>query len=568
MKIACLDKEIRNVLETGYYRVPRFQRPYSWEKDHITDFWNDTIIDCDSDYFIGAIVVFKKSNDLFGIVDGQQRLTTVTMILCALRNAYKNEGLLSLSKGVHHLIERVGLDDERRYILQTETSYPYFQEFIQKNNDPEFKADLLIEETYLKNAFDLITKYIKDEIEHIKQSRHSKREELTDIIKNRLNEIRDKILKLKVILIELDDEDDAYMIFETINMRGKDLSVSDLIKNHLTKYIKVNNKQVDIAKDKWKQIKENIDSVYGDIDTDAFLLHFWLSKYEYTTLKALYKKFKQTIHKHESRSFLDTLLSDSIIYKSIFDPESKRWDKSEIEIKKVLINLNNFRVTQQTPMVLSILREYLSGRLKFRLAIDCLEAIEKFHYLFTAITSQRSSGSIASMYSTYARRLANTKDENGKSRIIRELKQKMREKVPTLDEFQAGFRKLRFTNDYTKQKKLVFYTLSKIDSYYNQHGLVVDYDFMTIEHIHSQNPKKRSVNSDIPTGQIGNLLLVDKRTNQDLGNKDFSSKKKIFTAAKIFTDETLVNARKWGLDEIEERTEYLCKKAYENVFKI
>lgn len=130
MKITCLDKEIKKVFETGYYHIPRFQRPYSWEKEHITEFWTDTIAESETDYFIGSIVVYKKDNELFGIVDGQQRLTTITMILCALRDFYLSEGVESSAKGIHTLIEKIDLNNESKFVLQTETSYPYFQEHI------------------------------------------------------------------------------------------------------------------------------------------------------------------------------------------------------------------------------------------------------------------------------------------------------------------------------------------------------------------------------------------------------------------------------------------------------
>jgi len=62
MKIDSDDKEISEILGSGYYQIPRFQRPYSWEAEHITEFWNDTIVDSDADYFIGSMVVFSKKN--------------------------------------------------------------------------------------------------------------------------------------------------------------------------------------------------------------------------------------------------------------------------------------------------------------------------------------------------------------------------------------------------------------------------------------------------------------------------------------------------------------------------
>lgn len=567
MKIICKDVEIRNVLDTGYYDVPRFQRAYSWERDHIVDFLNDTVVTCEEDYFIGSMVVFRENTGTFGIVDGQQRLTTITMILCALRDAYKAEDFEDLARGIHSLIERIDLDNNPRFVLQTETSYPYFQEYIQKYNEPEIEAELSQEEINLKNAFDLICRFITDEIESIKGYKGNKRVDIAALVRNRLHEMRDRILKLKVVLIELENEVDACTIFETMNTRGKDLSVGDLIKNHLLKHIKVGNRQVDLPKNKWMQIREHIDNA-GDVDIDIFLLHVWLSRYEYTSLKTLYKKFKLTIKNNELKSFQDDLLNDARIYRSIFDPESHPWEKNKREIRNVLISLDNFHVTQQTPMVLAVLREHQNDRLKYKLTLDCLEAIEKFHYMYTAITSQRSSGGIASMYSSYARKLLHARDDQARNKVIQELKQKMREKVPTFDEFIAGFKKLKFINEFTKHKKTIQYTLSRIDSYYSKHGLVVDYTLMTIEHIYAQNPRKKSTLQDVPIGQIGNLILIDEKTNGGMGNKEFGQKKEVLTKAKIFIDDVLLVTETWGKEEIERRTELLGKLAYENVFRI
>ncbi len=218
------------MFETGYYYIPRFQRPYSWEKDQVMEFWNDSIIDNETDYFIGSIVVYKKDDEVFGVVDGQQRLTTITMILCVLRDFYIKEGFMNLAKGVHVLIEKTDLNNDNRFVLQTETSYPYFQEHIQKFSEPEITVDLGFEEINLKNSFEQITGYVKSAVQLIRSDKQIKRQELQEHIQKKLNEIRDKILKLKVIYIQLDNEDDAYVIFETLNTRGKDLSVGDLRK--------------------------------------------------------------------------------------------------------------------------------------------------------------------------------------------------------------------------------------------------------------------------------------------------------------------------------------------------
>ncbi|AYL98111.1 DUF262 domain-containing protein [Mucilaginibacter celer] len=567
MKITCIDKEIRKIFETGYYHIPRFQRPYSWEKDHISEFWNDTLIESETDYFIGSIVVYKKSDELYGIVDGQQRLTTITMILCSLRDAYRVLGFEKQARGVHSLIEKMDLNDDNRFILQTETSYPYFQEHIQKFDDPEIDIDYGSEEINLKNGFEQINGYIAQEIKNIKVDKQ-KATNLDNELINKLNEIRDKILKLKVIYIELDDEDDAYIIFETLNTRGKDLSVGDLVKNYLTKHIKARNASVDIPKDKWNLLRDNIEGTSSDLDIDNFLLHVWLSKYEYTTVKTLFKKIKISVKSTQASFFLNSLVTDSKTYRTIFEPDSRKWNKNELAIRNSLSTLYSFRVTQQTPMVLSIMREYFAGNLKYKYAHEALEAIEHFHYIFTAITSQRSSGGIGSMYSTYGRKLSEAKDDKSKLDVIRELKLKMREKLPTYDEFLASFKTIKFTDDYTKQKRIIQYTLAKVDKFYNKKGVAINYDLMTLEHLLPQNPSSRTITHDQNVGLLGNLILVDEQTNNTLANKQFKDKKVILERSNIFLDETIVKATKWAEGEIVLRTEKLASIVYNKVFKI
>jgi len=346
------------------------------------------------------------------------------------------------------------------------------------------------------------------------------------------------------------------------------LSVGDLIKNHLTKSIKANNKNVDIPKDKWKTIRDNIDSTSKDLEIDTFLLHVWLSKYEFTTTKTLFKKFKKNISKAEAKKFLNELVADSVTYKNIFDTETKKWNKNELPIKKSLTILYGFNVTQQTPMVLSIMREYNAKRLKYKVAKEALEAIEHFHYIFTAITSQRSSGGVASMYSQFARKLSDARDDTTRLTVIRDLKQKMKERIPTYEEFLAAFKTLEFTNGYTKQKRIIQYTLSKIDRYSNKSGVEVNYEVMTLEHLLPQNPTHKLADHDDFYGTIGNLLMIDEKTNNALSNKTWAAKKNILEKTSIHIDEVIKKATDWTPKEIEKRTISLAKVAYNFVFKI
>jgi Protein of unknown function DUF262 len=171
MKITCLDKQVGQLLKESFYRIPRFQRPYSWDRTNIEEFWSDAVVENEAQYFIGNFVVYDDKTAM-GVVDGQQRLTTITLLLCALRNAFEREGFSNLAKGIHALIERADISDHRFYVLQTETSSPYFQEHIQKfGGKPGVPVDAGPEEQLLKQAFEFFQLNVGEIVSTIRRNR-------------------------------------------------------------------------------------------------------------------------------------------------------------------------------------------------------------------------------------------------------------------------------------------------------------------------------------------------------------------------------------------------------------
>ena len=488
MKISCIDRQLQEVLNSKYYKIPRFQRPYSWDRENVEDFWNDAVVEREGDYFIGSMVVFNMSDDTYGVVDGQQRLTTITMLSCVLRDTFMKECLEDLAKGVHSLIERTDLSNKSKYVLQTETSYPYLQEYIQKFSEPEIDYEAKEEEITLSKAYSQLQTMVKKMIESVRNDTTLKPEQVPETIKRKLSEIRDRILQLKLIFVDLEKEDDAYIIFETLNTRGKDLRVSDLVKNHLTKLLPTNNQAVDITKDKWNRAREIIENSQIDLDMDNFLHHYWLSKNDFTTQKKLFKLLKKRIKKVNAKEFLDEILESAKLYRGLQETSYRDWNKQESDLRNSFEAISLFRVKQPIPMLLSVMTEYERGNLKRKHVMDIICAIEHFHFIFTAVTSQRSSGGISLMYAYHARNLlaATTIDE--KLNEIKELKQKLRDKLPSRSEFVANMYEVWFSKKFTKQRKLVHYILSKVDSHYNSDsGVKANYTEMTIEHILPQS---------------------------------------------------------------------------------
>lgn len=570
MKINSIDKDMKGVLTSGFYVVPRFQRPYSWDKENVFDFWTDIVVSADgADYFIGSMVVYKSKDGTCGIVDGQQRLTTITMALAAVRNAFLSEGLTDLAVGIQTLIEKRDVDNKARFTLATETSFPYFQEHIQKLGNADLNYEPGIEEKRLQGAFQVLSEFVAEKVVEIhKNPQLDDAKKSTEIMKE-LSAIRDKLLSLKLIYIEVDDENDAYNIFETLNTRGKDLTVSDLVKNHLTRIIKPTNKNVDTAKLKWERIRDVVEGSSVDLKIDTFLHHYWLSKEEFLTTKKLFKSLRKRVAQENAKQFLDDLYEDSISYRQIHETSyKKQWSPQESKIKSSLEALTLFGVTQQTPMVLAVMRAYNAKKLKPKYASRILCAIENFHFVFTQVTSQRSSGGISSMYSSAARRFSASKDENERIELLKEFINKLIERVPSEQEFIVNFEQILFSEKYAKQRRAVKYILSKFFEA-DTPSHIADFSQMTIEHVLPQSSEDELNNADeTAIAQIGNLILVPQNLNSKLGEKDFVKKRALLQKSGVTLDKWLQQAETWNPEQIRKRTTQLASRAYRSIWKI
>jgi len=567
MKIESLDQDVRTLLASAYYRIPRFQRPYSWIRENIQEFWDDVVRDNPTDYFIGSMVVFKDGGQRYGIVDGQQRLTTITILLAVLRNALASLGYQDLAEGIQGLIERKNIDNKSEFVLSTETSYPFFQDRILKFGKPDVPVTPMREEENLQNAYDQLKLLIDTVVQQLNSDVSLPTEKRQDNVRRKLTDIRDSLLGLKVIFVKLDDEDDAYIIFETLNTRGKDLSLTDLVKNHINKHLKTKSASVDPTKVKWERILETIEGSSCDLRTDSFIHHFWLSRYDYLPAKTLFKVLKQRITKTEAKKFLDNLVTDATLYRSIHEVGFGKWSKQESRICASLRALQLFRVQQQTPCVLSLVRAFRCKEIKKKHLEDALLAVEKFHFLFTAVTSQRSAGGISGMYASLGRRLFEAPDLNSALEVIKELKSKLRERVPGLDEVKALFPKIIYTHKITKQRGLVRYILCEFHKQAPS-GVTVDYDKMTVEHLVPQSQVGSAGFTEDIIGQLGNLILVSADLNERLSNKPFAEKKKILQASGVSLPPELAAASDWTPAHISGRTEQMAQRAYSSVWKI
>lgn len=564
MKIESQDTDIESMLNSSYFHIPRFQRPYSWDEENINDFWDDVITNNSQDYFIGSMVVFQTDKQNFGVVDGQQRLTTITILLCVIRDALLSIDSNDLAEGIHQLIERKDRSNKYKYVLRTETSFPYFQEYIQKfKEEADVEIKSVEEEIMLESAHRQFKTLVNNVMASIsKDPSKPERRKNTELVR-KLTELRDYVFNLNVIFITLDKEEDAYVIFETLNTRGKDLALSDLVKNHFTKHLPVKG-DVDQTNLKWTKVLETIHNSSADISTNIFIYHYWASRYEAIPQKKLFARFKRAVTKPKAKKYLDELVIDSGYYRSLHEAGFD-WKKNEVDVARSLAVLQLFKLSQPTPAVLSLVRAYREKKIKLAKLRDTLKTIEKFHFQFTAVTSSRSSGGISAMYSSFAQKLHKSNNSNDASLVINSLAMKLRERVPSNSEFTAAFCEISYTNSNSKQKALVQYILREFSLHY-KYSYPGVFDELTIEHLHPQSKSSGSW-SEQEIGSLGNLLLVDTNLNTKLDSKRFLEKLEILAGTKQLPA-FIAGRKSWTSKTVASHTLHMAEVAYNNIWSI
>ena len=567
MKIESNDCPIRQVFKQGYFVIPRFQRPYSWDREQVEEFWADTISEKPEQYFIGSMVFFKLGEDTedIAVVDGQQRLTTIVTSLCALRDVMSEHGLLALANGLHNIIEKKDVNDRPRFCLKTESSYPFFQECILQKVPQKKDVPAREEEERLRAAYEYAVGRMRQDLEGIKTSSTIKKDGIPGKVEEYLIAVRERLLGLKVIFVLVDNEEDAYTIFETLNTRGKDLRTVDLVKTHFARHLRPENDDVDTLKDRWNPLMEIILSSDASIDPDSFMLHWWLSREDYTTQKMLFKKFRRLVTRENANAVLNSLKADAARYRAILEPVSRRWIGDHGPIKRSLEGFLALGVEQQLPMVFSLIRELDGSGLQPTAVVAALRVIENFHFLGSSITARRSSGGTSMMYASHARGLFRAPTRHAKQKQLSDLKAKLRDRMPTLDEVRLGFNELRFSKNFTKQKKLVRYLLEEFDTTLAP-GRPADYSRMTIEHLAPQSG--RGLGGD-HVASIGNLMLVPATiNNNELTNKSFEAKKAILKKRNVPLDPIVSGAATWGAVQIRQRTKWMADQAHGKIWAI
>lgn len=560
------------------YVVPRFQRAYSWSKEQVKELWDDIVTNIKinnkgdtshEEYFIGALVLVgdDKSN-VMQIVDGQQRLTTITILLSVLCERFKELKKENLAEAIFkNYIEGQDDDGKNYFKLDNETPKPFFQKRIQYINKDKANPQSEEEKTLLSAYEDFYTFTARDNL--------AKRFCMGSKVSNEkyealLRAVRDQVVKyLKVIFITVTEEEEAYTIFETLNARGMNLSFVDLIKNKLFKELSDIHPDDD-AKTTWKNIKSVISSRARDPVgiLETFVHHWWISKYPHVAKDKIYKRFKELWieNKINAKEFIKELHLDAVTYIKIAFPIQEDFkQQEERSIYNALSAFKIFNNTQQSPFLLSLFKAREKRIIKLDDQKEIMLFLERFHFIFSAVCSLRLSD-VEGSYSRAAKdlqTLQTASDRRKAKEILNTLKENLAIRIPDETVFADKFKQLKFYNGYTRDKKLIQYIFNKIErSKLVTNELVPEN--ISLEHILCQSNNDKEI-----IGKIGNLLPLSQELNEEAKNKPIKDKLPIYEKSQYSLPKEFAAkyAARWDAKLIDQRTKSLAESCYRDVWE-
>lgn len=503
------------------YVVPRYQREYSWSKENIQEFWKD--LHQDTNLFLGSIVLKSAGNDgRTEIIDGQQRMLTMTILYAAMRDILIDLGEQTVALKLHEqsIVQSQDLTHTDVTILPTPGLREFFRRSIQ-SFDSNFGSPNTPEEKRVVRNYT----WFKGEIDAgLKTFEGRPTDFLTNLYK--------KIRNLKIIEITVDDDYDAYRIFESVNATGVDLTVSDLIKNMIFSNVRPGADGQDFAESQWGKMRSTLEEI--NVDIAKFVRYHWISRNDFVTKSELYRDVKRNIVTgHQWEDLLEDLLADSRRLAQLSAGEIPN-PKSHKEIQLINDSLSAIEVmgfSQCYVLFLSLLRNRERLNIGWDSFLEIVKLVEEFNFKYHLVC-RRPANRVERQYSIWAIAIEDIQkypEERFRS-TMQEIKQSLNDLLPNWDDFFVEFPGRTKYSSSSKRKMLIRYILGAIErkSYGSEFGERPLDPSISIEHILPQTPSPEwnvnEVEVEAYVHDIGNLILVGSNINSGAGNAGLETK--------------------------------------------
>ncbi|SEI55138.1 DUF262 domain-containing protein [Sharpea azabuensis] len=552
--------------------IPVYQRNYTWKKnDQIAKLMNDITLllkNNESKHFIGTIITYPTTVQGFvenSVVDGQQRITTIFLIVHALRKLFKDKARESEENASKAL---PGTDDFFRGYLENT--------FFEKNELSEKYKYKLKPQVSDDDAYNYISKENFEELGKCDDSSNIKQNffYIYDVLKGFIEEgydymsILSTLNRLYVVLIELDSSDNPQEIFESINSTGAKLSQSDLIRNFILMN-KGNDEQEHLYDLYWKNLETNTDH---SRKLDFFFRFYLASKqFNLTGANKIYNAFKEYWKQVDGETNSEKILSE--IKQSSEDFHRLYLSNQKDELGQVIYDFRNLHYETHAPFILGVFSLYHQGKIN---KYELQKTIKLTNIYFTRrILAGKDANDISRKFPSILKNVLDEYNTVGGKNFIDIVKSELVFKnlntnahLPTDAEITNN---LKTANFYTLSKSKWLLDQLEMD----ESKVILDLKQLNIEHVMPQTrdynwTEKTSDLSDDEyasfVNRLGNLTIVSSIDNSTMQNRDFVEKKKVLEKSNhIKLNTEILKKTDWDLNDIDERTNQMIKR-FEKIF--
>jgi uncharacterized protein with ParB-like and HNH nuclease domain len=577
-----ISRRFKDIFNTNVrYEIPFFQRGYAWEKKQWDKLWEDIYEEIipalensnfeDEEHFFGPIVVLEKRNaphpnlKRYLIIDGQQRITTVYLLLGLIRKSLNDLSHLSVEAQNYcaeidkYITNDIcGGDDYLKLKIFSSKGdrYPTYKIAFQENPSSPF----LIEDQKLyfpdTNKIDQFVKFYN------KKTKNYNVPDLWQLFQVIIN-------SLTIVWIPLDEnKDDAQAIFESLNDAGMPLSASELLCNYIFRPIlnDSTNEHEKWHNDYWLKARK----VVGENNFEDYLINLFSigEKKRVGQGRRLYVQFKnrnKKISKEKATTTLNDILENAVFYNNI--KQSSKFPHKNEKIKIWLYKISQTNMSSITPFLMSVLKSFNVDSLNEK---DTLELLSQTYVLL--VRSKIANRRVTKFDTFFPALLKDIINEPDKARAI-EKKFQQEGLWVSNQEFEDSF----LTKELYNQRELNFarHILQELDKYLQDYNEYPDYSTInTIEHILPQTLNEdwelylkkdaENPNLKIIINTVGNLLLNSSPANSTFGQKPFEEKRKLYTEISALSRELKEqNIDNWNIEEINKRSKKIAEYGLE-----
>jgi uncharacterized protein with ParB-like and HNH nuclease domain/predicted transport protein len=543
-------KLISFLKKSPQFIIPIYQRTYSWTEKECAQLWDDILRTGRNGkitaHFIGSIVYIEKglyavaAQSQLLVIDGQQRLTTIALLIEALARALGNEepveGFSAKKLRDYYLIDPREEGDQKYKIILTQTDDLSLKAILNQSDEPR---DFSIR---IKDNFEFFTKKIE-----------TGKDDLSIICKG--------LAKLIVVDISLNrDQDNPQLIFESLNSTGRELSQADLIRNYVLMG-QEHQMQTKLYRDFWRPMEIDFGQEGYTTYFDSFMRHYLTVKTGIIPKQSeVYEVFKKYAQSPEINN-IESLVSDIRLFAKYYCAIALNTE-SEPKLKLAFQDLRELKVDVAFPLLLEIYHDYKEEIISSEELLEMVRLVES--YVFRRAVCGIPTNSMNKTFGNFSQSLK-------KDRYLESIKATFAllpsyRRFPKDEEFK---REMKTKDLYNFRSRS--YWLRRLENYGRKEYVPVDE--YTIEHVMPQNKNmsdewkeelgdewERVYSTYLHT--LGNLTLTG--YNSEYGDKTFKEKKNMdggFIDSPLKLNRSIANKDYWTEKEINERAEILAEEA-------